>query len=67
MNKYVRIGFFPIMILAGIFTVTMCSLITAPIAFYHWLKERRLAPQDLANDEKYIAKFQAGLTEKQQH
>lgn len=48
MNPYVKIAFLPIMILAGIFTVTMMALINAPFALVHWWRERRFAELDLA-------------------
>lgn len=61
MNKYVRAFFLPIMILAGIFTCTMCVIITGPLALKHWLQERKLAPTDIANDEKYVAAYHEQL------
>lgn len=57
MNKYVRAFFMPIMILAGIFTSTMCTLIFAPVAFCHWIKERKLVSGDLINDEEYLKSY----------
>ncbi len=61
MNNYVRIIFLPIMLLAGIFTGTMCTLIIAPIALGHWLRERRLIANDLKMNEIYIKNYHQEL------
>ena len=61
MNKYLRILFLPIMILAGIFTSTMCALIFTPIAIIHWWQERKLIPVDYSNDDEYVKKYHAEI------
>ncbi len=48
MNPVVKVVFLPIMLVAGVFTVAAMSLINAPCALFHWLRERPLRARDLA-------------------
>lgn len=47
MNPVIKIIFLPIMLVAGVFTVAVISLINAPFMAYHRWRERRFYDSDL--------------------
>lgn len=48
MNRWVRLFFLPIMLIAGVFTSFGCALIVAPFAFGHWLRQQKNNASDIA-------------------
>lgn len=47
MNKWVRLAFMPVMIVAGVFTSFMCAAIIAPIALWERFDGTRHIKEDL--------------------
>lgn len=58
MNRWVRLFFLPIMLLAGVFTSFMCALIISPFALCHRLRQVRSNADDIARYRERCQRMQ---------